>query len=54
MGVVNDGYGGFRDGGGGWQACGTKLGGAGCMSRDAGALTECEVKTLMTPDHMAF
>ena len=24
------------------------------MSGDAGALSECEVKTLMTPDHTAF
>ena len=24
------------------------------MSEDAGALPECKVKTLMTPDHTAF
>ena len=38
------------DGGGSWQAFGTKLGGVGRMSEDA----ECEMKTLMTSDHTVF
>ena len=54
MGVVSHSYGGLsgdRDGGDGSYVCGTKPGGVGGMSGDAGALSECEVKTLITPDH---
>ena len=55
--IVNHGYGGLgggRDGCGGWYVCGTKPGGVRCMSGVAGALPECEVKKLMTPDHTAI
>ena len=57
MRVVGHGYGGLgegRDGCGGWYACVTKPGRFGRMSGDAGALHECEVETLMIPDHTAF
>ena len=45
---------GGRVGGGDWYACGTKSRVVSRMSEDAGALHECEVKALMTPDHTAF
>ena len=58
IGVVSHSYGvlgGGKDGGGGgWQACWTKPGGVGRMSGDVSALPECDVKTLMKPDHTAF
>ena len=38
----------------GWYACRTKPRGVGHMSGDAGALPECKVKIMMTPDHSAF
>ena len=49
------GMGGGREGGfgGGWYACEKKTG-VGCMSVVAGALPECEVDTVMTPNHTAF
>ena len=50
MGVVSHSYCGCRDGCGGWYACRTKAGGFGRVSRNAGALPKCEVKTLMTND----
>ena len=56
MGFISHSYGGLvggRDGGGGWDAYGTRLGGGSCMSYGAEALPECEMKT-MTPDHTAF
>ena len=34
--------------------CGAKPGGIGRMSVNAGALSECEVETLMKPDHTAL
>ena len=43
MGVVSHGYGGGRDGSGGWYACGTRPTGFGRMSGDARALPEHEV-----------
>ena len=50
MGVVSNNYGGFGGGrDGGWYACETKPGGAGHMSRDAGTIPKCEVKTRITP-----
>ena len=53
--VISYGYGGFgggRDGGGGWLHAGQSQG-VGCMSGDAGAFPECDVKPLMTLDHTA-
>ena len=52
VGVVSHSHGGYgwgRDGGGDWQACGTKPEGVDRMSGDVGALRDCEVKTLITP-----
>ena len=40
---------GCNEGGGGWYACGTKLGRFDHIWRDAQALAECKVKTLITP-----
>ena len=37
-----------------WYACETKPEGVGRMSGDAGALSECDMKTLITPDHTAI
>ena len=57
MGVVTHSYYGFgrsRDGHGGWQARRKKPRRIVCMSKDAGVLPECEVKTMMTPNHTAF
>ena len=55
MGLVRRRYGGLggdKDGGGGWEACGTKAGGNGHISGDAGAHSNSEVGTLMAPDHI--
>ena len=43
-----------RDTGRGWLVCRTKPGGVSSMLGDAGAPPECKMKTLMTPDHIAF
>ena len=51
MGVVSHRYGQMV---GGREVCGTKSGGVGHLSGDAEAIPECEVKTLMTPDHTAY
>ena len=48
------GLGGGRDESACWQTCGTKPGGIGRMEGDAKALPECDVETLMIPDHTAF
>ena len=40
--------------GGDWYACGTRPAVVGRMSGVVGALLVCEVKTLMTPDHIAI
>ena len=56
MGVVShrcDGLGGVRDGGGDWKACRTWQGGFCCMSGDAAALAEYDVKIPMTTDDAA-
>ena len=57
MGVDSHSYGWFAggmDGGGVCCACGMKPGDVGRMTGDAGELPECDMKTLITPDHMAF
>ena len=51
---IGPGYGGDRDGDSGWYTCGTKLGGVVHILEDAGLLSECNVKTLMTSDLIAF
>ena len=38
----------------GWMVCMRDKTGGVHMSGDAGALPECDVKTLMTPNHTAF
>ena len=45
---------GVMDGGCSWYAWVTKLAGVGRVSGDAGALIKCGMKTLMTPDYIAF
>ena len=57
MGVVCHSYGelgGDRNGDGRCNALGTRTGECGRMSGDAGALSKCEVKTLMASNHTAF
>ena len=57
MGVISHSNGGMGEGRvecGGWLAYGTKPGGVSRLLIDAGALNECEMKTLMTSDHTAF